>query len=129
MTVPPPGDRRAVAHGYSRLIISCLIVHLWYSGRMDKTSGPHPANENVNPFLRTDTALRELYRLRSEVLGRNTAHHSFFLWRLRREALKELDARSASAWKCFDRRGNPLCRAPGRGYAERGWLARRIRRR
>jgi hypothetical protein len=30
---------------------------------------PPPANENIAPFLRADTALEELYRLRRELLG------------------------------------------------------------
>lgn len=51
-----------------------------------------PANENANPFARFDTALNELYRLRREVLSRNTEGFTFELWQQRKASLAELDA-------------------------------------
>jgi hypothetical protein len=59
---------------------------------MDQNPNPIPANENHDPFLQADTALDELYRLRREVLSRESRHHMFAQSRQRQAALKELDA-------------------------------------
>jgi hypothetical protein len=58
---------------------------------MDDILDHTPANENHDPFLQADTALDELYRLRREVLSRDSQHHTFAQWRKRQAALKELD--------------------------------------
>jgi len=50
---------------------------------------PPPANENVDPYLRADTALEELYRLRRELLEQDVCAMSFERRRLREEALKK----------------------------------------
>jgi hypothetical protein len=52
---------------------------------------PPAANSNIDPFLRADTALYELYRLRREVLARDQARRTAEQWRQRNEALKKLD--------------------------------------
>ena len=54
---------------------------------MDDIFDHTPANENRDPFLQADTALDELYRLRREVLSRDSQHHTFAQWRKRQAAL------------------------------------------
>ena len=51
-----------------------------------------PANENADPLLHlAGTALEESYRLRREVLARDTSGHTFERWRERNEVLKKLN--------------------------------------
>ena len=50
-----------------------------------------PANENTNPFLRADTALDELYRIRRAVLNRDPSDFTIEEWRERKQALVQLN--------------------------------------
>ena len=50
---------------------------------------PPAANENVNPFLRFDTGLEELYRLRRELLNLDVASMPLEQYRLRQAALEK----------------------------------------
>jgi hypothetical protein len=52
---------------------------------------PPAANENIDPFLRADTALSELYRLRRQVLATETGARTLEWWREHRAVLKKLD--------------------------------------
>ena len=52
---------------------------------------PPPANENADPFLRADTALAELYRLRREVVATETGGRTHEWWREHRAVLQKLD--------------------------------------
>ena len=62
------------------------------------TGDPPPAaNENVNPFLRFDTGLEELYRLRRELLKRDVAGMSLEQYRLRQIALEKFARAEAMA--------------------------------
>jgi hypothetical protein len=49
---------------------------------------PPAANENVDPYLRADTALEELYRLRRELLQQDVAGMSLERYRLRQAVLE-----------------------------------------
>jgi hypothetical protein len=65
-----------------------MIVSMSESGTL---TTPTPANENTDPFLRVDTALDELYRIRSAVLDRDPSDFTIEEWRKRKQALAKLD--------------------------------------
>jgi hypothetical protein len=64
----------------------------------DRPDDPAPAaNENIDPFLRFDTGLAELYRLRREVLKVAVAGLSLEQYRLRQAALEKFARAEAMA--------------------------------
>jgi hypothetical protein len=50
-----------------------------------------PANDNINPLRRADTALDELYRLRGQLLSCDPSGFTLDRWRGHRDALEGLD--------------------------------------
>ncbi len=62
---------------------------------------PPPANENVDPFLRADTALDELYRIRRSVLARDSRNFTPEQWRERKDALTKLEKAIRTCLSCL----------------------------
>jgi hypothetical protein len=68
----------------------------------DTTDQPQAvANENTDPFLRADTALEELYRLRRWVLASDPTNLTMEQWRQRRQALMKLDKAINTCLSCL----------------------------
>ena len=83
----------AKANGGGSLPIDCVLIseavlcHL-YPGPMTELVA---ANENIDPFLRADTALAELYRLKRGVLAIPVGRFTPVLWKRRQRVLAQLD--------------------------------------
>lgn len=52
---------------------------------------PAPANENIDPFQRADTALDALYRWRGQLLDRDLSHFTLDQWRRHKKAIRSVD--------------------------------------
>lgn len=58
----------------------------------ERETTPEAVNDNCDPFTRADTALTELYKLRRDVLAKDTGNYTLAKWQERRTVLARLEA-------------------------------------